>query len=63
MAMESIPICERCGLRAVRHELEKRGTILRFCDYCYWGALEAEDAAKAEAAPAVQVPEKPGKAG
>jgi hypothetical protein len=29
--------CERCGLREVRHELEKKGIMIRFCDECYWG--------------------------
>ena len=44
--------CDRCGLRAVRHELERRGIIVRFCDLCYWGELERPD-------PALPVEEKP----
>ena len=31
--------CERCGLREVRHELEQKGVIIRFCDECYWGDI------------------------
>ncbi|HLJ59247.1 MAG TPA: hypothetical protein VKZ50_05900 [bacterium] len=31
--------CDRCGLRAVRHELERNGIIMRFCDDCYWGEV------------------------
>jgi len=34
--------CERCGLRAVRRELERHGIIMRFCDECYWGEVERE---------------------
>ena len=37
--------CERCGLREVRHELERRGVIIRFCDECYWGEAEENDTA------------------
>ncbi len=64
--MGSIPICERCGLRAVRHELEKEGIILRFCDDCYWGELEAEGKPEVEARPEQGEPRpsvagKPGK--
>jgi hypothetical protein len=33
--------CDRCGLREVRHELERRGVVVRFCDECYWGEMEA----------------------
>ncbi|HKX16982.1 MAG TPA: hypothetical protein VJT33_03095 [bacterium] len=32
--------CEKCGLREVRHELEKKGVTIRFCEECYWGELE-----------------------
>ncbi len=32
--------CEKCGLREVRHELEKKGVIVRFCEECYWGEIE-----------------------
>jgi len=40
--MDGVPVCDKCGLRAVRHELERQGVTLRFCDYCYWGELEVE---------------------
>lgn len=49
--MEPNAICERCGLRAVRRELEKNGLVLRFCDYCYWGEVQAEDTPEAPQAP------------
>ncbi|GEM_PF-6580634 len=39
--MGPAPVCERCGLRQVRYELERRGIVVRFCDECYWGELEA----------------------
>jgi len=29
--------CDKCGLKVVRYELEKRGIVFRFCDVCYWG--------------------------
>ena len=32
--------CEKCGLREVRHELEKKGVTIRFCEECYWGEIE-----------------------
>jgi len=35
--VEPIPVCEKCGLKIVRRELEKNGIVLKFCDYCYWG--------------------------
>lgn len=35
--------CERCGLREVRHELEQKGVIIRFCDECYWGEISEPD--------------------
>jgi hypothetical protein len=38
--MKQETACDRCGLRAVRHELERRGIMMRFCDLCYWGELE-----------------------
>ena len=41
--MESLPVCEKCGLRAVRQELERNDIVLKFCDYCYWGEAAAED--------------------
>jgi len=41
--MESLPVCEKCGLRAVRQDLERNGIVLKFCDYCYWGEAAAED--------------------
>ena len=40
--MDVQSVGDKCGLKAVRHELEKRGTILRFCDACYWGELDAD---------------------
>ncbi len=46
--MEIIPICERCGLRTVRREFERNGIVLRFCDYCYWREVEAEDEPKGQ---------------
>jgi hypothetical protein len=48
--------CERCGLREVRTELEKKGVTIRFCDECYWGEISepgaAQDSAAAEGAAA-----------
>ena len=42
--------CEKCGLKAVRYELERQGIVLRFCDACYWGELETDaNAAKSDA--------------
>jgi hypothetical protein len=38
--------CERCGLREVRHELEARGMVVRFCDACYWGDVQQPDLAE-----------------
>ena len=35
--MEDYAACEKCGLKAVRYELERCGIVLRFCDMCYWG--------------------------
>ncbi len=52
---QGLTACDRCGLREVRHELEKKGVIIRFCDECYWGemsenaAAQAPDAANASA--------------
>ena len=37
--------CEKCGLRGVRHELEKKGVFIRFCNECYWSEIEEKDAA------------------
>jgi len=42
--MERPAVCERCGLRVVRRELERSGVIMRFCDECYWGEAESEGA-------------------
>ncbi len=39
--MDRQSACDKCGLKAVRYELERRGIVLRFCDTCYWGELEA----------------------
>jgi hypothetical protein len=39
--------CAKCGLTAVRYELERHGVVLRFCDFCYWGELEADSCAAA----------------
>jgi hypothetical protein len=41
--MDGQSACDKCGLKAVRYELERRGIIMRFCDMCYWGALEANE--------------------
>jgi hypothetical protein len=41
--MDFVTACEKCGLKAVRHELERRGIVYRFCDDCYWGELEAKE--------------------
>ena len=38
-----LTVCERCGLREVRHALERRGIIVRFCDECYWGEAQQPD--------------------
>lgn len=35
----ALTACERCGLREIRHELEQKGVIIRFCDECYWGEI------------------------
>ncbi len=40
--MSGQSVCDKCGLKAVRYELERRGIVLRFCDACYWGELEAD---------------------
>jgi hypothetical protein len=51
----TLTACERCGLREVSHELEKKGVIIRFCDECYWGEISEPDAeARAETPPAGQ---------
>lgn len=49
------PICGRCGLRAVRRELERQGVALQFCDFCYWGEAAAEDSAEGHACPRTAV--------
>jgi hypothetical protein len=46
----ALSACERCGLREVRHELEKKGVIIRFCDECYWGEISEPGAARDSAA-------------
>lgn len=38
--LEGSPICERCGLKVVRHELARQGNVIHFCDDCYWGVAE-----------------------
>jgi hypothetical protein len=38
-----LPVCERCGLREVRHELERKGIVVHFCDECYWGEVAKTD--------------------
>ncbi len=38
--MDGQSACDKCGLKAVRYELERRGIVLRFCDVCYWGEVE-----------------------
>ncbi len=38
--MGEVPVCDKCGLKAVRHELERQGVIIKFCDYCYWGEVD-----------------------
>ncbi len=48
--IEGSPICERCGLKTVRHELEQQGIVMHFCDDCYWGLTQQE--ASPEEAPA-----------
>ena len=40
--MEEYAACDKCGLKAVRYELERRGTVLRFCDTCYWGEVTTD---------------------
>ena len=46
--------CEQCGLREVRHELEKQGVIIRFCDDCYWGEISESGAAGPSQQPAAE---------
>jgi hypothetical protein len=41
--MEGYAACERCGLKAVRYELERRGIVLCFCDMCYWGEVDTDE--------------------
>lgn len=48
-----LTVCERCGLRDVSHELERKGKIIHFCDECYWGEI-------GESHPAVSAPPRPG---
>jgi len=40
MGEQRATACDKCGLQAVRHELERQGTMLRFCDSCYWGEID-----------------------
>ncbi len=42
MATKMQTPCDRCGLKAVRRELERAGVTYRFCDECYWGELNIE---------------------
>ncbi len=41
--MDGYSACDKCGLKAVRYELEQRGIVLRFCDMCYWGEVETDE--------------------
>jgi len=54
-----LTVCERCGLREVRHELERKGKIIRFCDECYWGE-NAESTPTPPASPRSDEPKSPG---
>ncbi len=70
--MEEYAACAKCGLKAVRHELERQGIVVRFCDTCYWGEIgtsehpagvEVEDTRKrptTDEAPAEEIPAKAG---
>jgi hypothetical protein len=40
--VEEYAACDKCGLKVVRYELERRGIVLRFCDMCYWGEVGAD---------------------
>ena len=51
--------CERCGLREVRHELEQKGVIIRFCDECYWGEISDPNVDAATETPRTSQPTKP----
>jgi len=53
---QPLTACERCGLREVRHELEQRGVIIRFCEECYWGEFQEPDRAEPQ-------PDQPAAAG
>jgi hypothetical protein len=44
--------CEKCGLREVSHEFEKKGVIIRFCEECYWG--EISETGEVTAAPSAK---------
>lgn len=46
--LEGSPICGRCGLKAVRHELERQGITMHFCEDCYWGVAEEEPSPSGE---------------
>lgn len=61
--MELLPVCEKCGLRAVRHELERKGILLKFCDYCYWGEAATEDSPTEQDAPVEKAFSKAAQAG
>jgi hypothetical protein len=39
--------CEKCRLREVRHELERHGVVIKFCDECYWGEISEPESASA----------------
>ena len=58
--MTELPVCERCGLRVVRHELERQGVIMRFCDECYWGEPEGGAPPEVPTPPGEPGPLKPG---
>jgi len=41
--MDGCSACDKCGLKSVHYELERRGIVLRFCDTCYWGEVGANE--------------------
>jgi hypothetical protein len=51
--------CEQCGLREVRHELEKKGVIIRFCDECYWGEITDPTEGATATQPPAAAPDQP----
>jgi hypothetical protein len=48
--------CERCGLRAVRKELERDGVVMRFCAECYYGEAGEDAPSATSAKPNVSLP-------